>query len=279
MKAPADLMYRPRGRFETMRAGAHASSEVGGFGVFRDHSSFLRYPDARRIDLRATLRDPFEGTHVRRFELRTEIKVAMLVDMSSSMNVGPQPKSRTALDLAAALSFSATRIGDRIATFGFADDLVYQSGYLRSAVVALDVADKLRRSAPKGRQGTAGALRACEALGGRRKLVFVISDFRWPTNLVRGVFERLALHDAVPLVLVDAAQQAPPKWGLLDLRDSESGEKRLILMRPALAERWAAQEVERRRFIAACASGRTRRPIFLAAGFDPVDLSSRLMAA
>lgn len=279
MKAPADLLYRPRGRFETKRAGAHASSEVGGFGVFRDHASFLRYPDARRIDVRATLSDPFEGTHVRRFELRTEIEVAALMDMSSSMEAGPQRKSRTAIDLAASLGFSATRIGDRFAIFGFGDDVIFRSGPLQSGAAVFDATERLRCSAPDGRRGAVGVLRACEALGTRRKLIFVISDFRWPSKLIRCVFERLALHDAAPLVLVDTAQQAPPKWGLLDLRDSESGESRLLFMRPALAERWAAREAERRRFIAACASGRTRRPIFLAGGFDPVDLSSRLMGA
>ena len=60
-----DIVYRPRGRISGLRAGAHSSRGVGSFGTFRDQVPFLVHPDARRIDVRGTLRDPFENTLVR----------------------------------------------------------------------------------------------------------------------------------------------------------------------------------------------------------------------
>ena len=47
-----------------------ASSRAPG-GYFRDFAPLLRSPDPRRIDLRVSARDPFEGLHVRRFEQKT----------------------------------------------------------------------------------------------------------------------------------------------------------------------------------------------------------------
>ena len=114
MKTPADIIYHPRGRFRSNHVGAHGSSEVGGFGVFRDQASFLSYPDARRIDLRATLRDPFGETYVRRFEQRNAIEVYAIVDLSASMGfVGAVDRFEIACEICSALAFSVTRIGDR----------------------------------------------------------------------------------------------------------------------------------------------------------------------
>ena len=85
MKSPANIVYRPRGRFGSNHIGSHSSSEVGGFGVFRDQAPFLRHPDARRIDIRASLRDPFEEIHVRQFEQRRSVDLYAIVDVSASM--------------------------------------------------------------------------------------------------------------------------------------------------------------------------------------------------
>ena len=55
--AQADIVYRPRGRVPGTAVGAHRGRDAGGLGTFRDQVPFLRMPDARRIDVRATLRD------------------------------------------------------------------------------------------------------------------------------------------------------------------------------------------------------------------------------
>jgi Mg-chelatase subunit ChlD len=126
----ADILYRPRGRFRSNHVGAHSSSEIGGLGVFRDQTPFLRYPDARRVDVRATLRDPFGETHVRRFEQRSAIDVYALVDLSASMGfVGAVDRFAVACDLCAALAFSATRIGDRFGLIA-GDDGLRQNVFL-----------------------------------------------------------------------------------------------------------------------------------------------------
>jgi uncharacterized protein (DUF58 family) len=281
MTMQTDVMYRPSGRFRSNHAGAHVSREVGGFGVFRDQTPFLRYPDARRIDLRATLRDPFGETHVRRFEQRSAIDVYAVVDLSASMSfVGAVDRFAVACDICAALAFSATRLGDRFGLIA-GGDVVSARVFCpatRSRRAALRAVDKLREESPAG-ASVEGLKDAAKRLGAARKLVLLISDFRWPTRLTRSVFDLLALHDVLPVALVDSCELDPPRWGLLELRDPETARRRLMVMRPALREKWIDAEARRRDRLIELAAGRLRPPIFIENRFDPKSLSSRLMTA
>jgi len=279
MIAPSEILYRPRGAFPSNRGGAHSSSEVGGFGVFRDHTPFLRHPDARRIDVRASLRDPFEGAFVRRFELRSGIEVVALVDFSASMACEAEPrKFDVARDLCATIGYSSTRIGDRFSVVAAGRKILLNLPPTRSRSASLTVARSLAVIEPH-ETGCEGLLRAAERLSPRRKLVFVISDFHWPSKMIRKLFDRLSMHDLAPIVLVEPAPTTTTKWGLVQLADSEGGGKRIIFMRPALARRWAEQEAERRQEIVRLATARGRRPLFLEGGVDPVALSAWLLAA
>ncbi len=281
MNEIVDILYRPRGRFAANHVGAHTSSEVGGFGVFRDQGPFMRYPDARRIDIRATLRDPFGATYVRRFEQRAAVDVYALVDLSASMGfVGAADRFRVAVDLCAALAYSATRIGDRFGLFPYADALIDRSmsPATRSRRAALAAVKRLGAETPRG-SSVKGVLAAAAALGATRKLVFLISDFRWSERMIEQAFDALALHDVAPIVLVDSVESAPPKWGVLALRDSESGRRQTLLMRPALQRRWIEAEQARRRSLAHLSSRRSRAAIYVEDRLDPIDLSIRLTAA
>ncbi|WP_424363695.1 DUF58 domain-containing protein [Methylocystis parvus] len=281
MKTPADILYRPRGRFRSNHAGAHVSSEVGGFGVFRDQAPFLRYPDARHIDLRATLRDPFGETHVRRFEQRSAIEIYAIIDLSASMGfVGAVDRFAVACDICAALAFSATRIGDRFGLIaggaGLCDELFLLATRSRSA--AMRAVERLQSVRPASAHAE-GLVDAATHLGAGRKLVLLISDFRWPSRLVHRVFGSLAIHDVLPVALVDSVELDPPRWGLLKLQDPETARRRLMVMRPALRDKWIEAEAERREELIRLTAGRARPPIFIEDRFDPLSLSSRLMAA
>jgi uncharacterized protein (DUF58 family) len=278
MTAPQDIAYRPRGRFLSKRIGAHPSSEVGGFGVFRDQTPFLYHPDARRIDVRATLRDPFGETYVRRFEQRQAIDAYAIVDLSASMGFGA--KHVVAADLVASLAYSANRIGDRFGLFGFGralrPDLLFPA--TASRPLALRAADSLRAARPSG-DGAHGVLDAAAALGASRRLVFLISDFRWPAALIDRAFTSLSLHDAIPVIIADSAEETPPRWGLLELVDAETGARRLAAMRPGLQARWIESERRRLAAVARLAIGRAHPPIILRDRFDALEFGRGLTAA
>jgi uncharacterized protein (DUF58 family) len=277
----AEILYLPRWRPRGSRVGAHRGRDAGGLGTYRDQVPFLSLPDARRIDMRATLRDPFEGVHVRRFEARTAVEVWALVDLSASMRFrGAADRMTLARDLCVGLAASATRIGDGFGLIG-CDETIRPDLYLpatRRRGPALSMADRLG-AADGVRTGAAGMLDAARQLAGRPKLVFVISDFRWPETLIGRVFAALGLHDTVPVLLADSAEaEGLPEWGLAELEDLEGAGRRLVFLRPSLRRRWIDQERARReRLRAAAVAAGVRAPFILSDRFDADALSRHLL--
>jgi len=278
---PATIVYRLRDRQRGLRPGAHRGRDTGGLGTFRDQVPFLRLPDARRIDLRASLRDPLEGTWVRRFETRSTVDVWVLVDLSASMRFrGAGTRMDLARDLCCGLAASATRIGDGFGLIA-ADEAVRDDLTLpatRRTVQALNAVAKLAEAEPRGR-GAEGLVQGARRLAGRPKLVFVISDFRWPEAAITALFEVLVFHDVVPVLLADSAEDAAlPAWGLLELDDLEGAGRRVVFMRPALRRRWREREQARLAALTRISGAYGRPPFCLEDRFDAEALSRHLLS-
>ncbi|MGY4310285.1 uncharacterized protein (DUF58 family) [Bradyrhizobium sp. USDA 4369] len=272
-----DIVYRPRGRISGLRAGAHPSHGVGAFGTFRDQVPFMAHPDARRIDVRGTLRDPFEHTLVRRFQQRSAIDVYALVDMTRSLSYeGRARKQDLVAELCGALARSVIRSGDRFALIGFDND-IRQDCFIppnRRVATAEDVEARLRQAEWCGRDAEGLREAACR-VAGRRKIVFVISDFLLPLDLLEKGCEALSRHDLIPVVVDDSSEgENLPDWGLLEVTDLETLQRKVVLMRPALKRRWLAQEAERRAGIRRILLRFGRAPIVITDALD-VDLVSR----
>ncbi|TWB39034.1 DUF58 domain-containing protein [Nitrospirillum pindoramense] len=278
----ADIHYRPRGAVTGLRVGAHPSRQVGGMGTFRDLVPFAAHPDARRIDVRATALDPFDTTMVRRLRQRASIDVYALVDLSASLRYqGNAAKAALVGELCAALARSATRIGDRFGLIG-CDAILRLDCFLPATArrgVAADVEMLLEPSRWVG-AGAEGLLEAAPYLAGARKMVFLVSDFLLPLDLLRRVFESLALHDIVPVIIRDSTEGADlPEWGLLDLADLESGARRLVFMRPALKRRWLAEDAARQTALRQLAGQYGRTPVVVTDRLDLDDFSRGLLEA
>lgn len=258
-----DVPYRLAWRSPGVRIGAHRGKVEGTGGLFRDFDQLMRSPDPRRVDLRMSLRDPFETLYVRRFEQKTSIAVYALVDLSASMGFeGHVDKMRIVADLIGAIAASARRIGDSFGLIG-CDQHIIPELFLpatRSRGGEADMVAKLRAFEPSGR-GAQGMIEAASYLAGRRKLVFVISDFYWPREQIEALFEALSQHDIVPIVLKDRREmQDLPRYGLVSLRDLETGRRKLIAMRPRLRAEWMRKETERARALRAVATRYGRPP-------------------
>lgn len=277
MSREPDISYRPRGRIGSVKVGAHPSRALGSLGTFRDQVPFMMHPDARRIDVRATLRDPFQNTFVRRFQQRSAIDVWMLADVSGSLGYeGVGRKKDLIVALGAALARSVTRLGDRFGLYACDGTIRDESTVPPSkrGGIAADVVQRLESVTCTG-ASSAGLLAAAERLAGARRMVFLVSDFLFPFDLMRAIFERLAQHDIVPVVIADSSEESMlPDWGLVEVADLETGSKRLVFMRPKLRERWLASRKERRDRIDGLAREYGRTPVTITDHFD-VDLFSR----
>jgi hypothetical protein len=271
MQAPREFHYRLPQRAGGWRPGAHRGTTLGAGQAFVSHARLTDAPDPRRLDLRASLRTPGDDWLVRVHRQRVGITVQAVVDVSASMRFGtPRSKLQVAADFVQSLGASAFRAGDAAGLLAFDEhwraDLFLPARHGRGIGEAM--AARLAASAG-GAGGIVGLQEAARQLAGRQALVFVVSDFHWPLDGLRGVLDALAHAHVVPLVLWDAAELAPPRGdGLARLADAESGRQRTLWLRPALRRAWHDAVQGRREALARAFAARGVRPVFMVGGFD-----------
>jgi uncharacterized protein (DUF58 family) len=246
--------------------GDHLRSLV----LLRDH------PDPRRLDLNASLRDPLERLWVRDFYLNTALKVVVLIDMSASMGFEGQVKRMdVACEVASNIALAAWRGGDAFGVYGANEDL-RKDATLPPRInrgAWLWVNQHLRAARPLGKSA-AGLLKVISLLPKRRSLVFVISDFRWPSGQLETLLRKIAHHDIVPIVLQDPTEMdALPKKGIAVLRDLESGERRFVWMRQGLVSQILHKRAQHLTAILDACRFIERTPFLVKGKFNPMDLT------
>ena len=238
---------------------------------FVSHRSLYDWPDPRRLDLRASLRDPKSDWLVRVNRQRSSVRVHVMVDVSASMGFGSQRrKLDVAADFVDALGQSAFRVGDTLGMFAFdararTDLFVPQMfsrgmGSLMSSMLA-------GCQAPVA--GSEGLDEVAPHLAGRHGLIFLISDFHWALDRLGRVLDLLASSLVVPVVIWDPVELQPPeKDALLSVQDTESGAHRTLWVRPKLRTQWAEAVEQRRANLDAVCSPRGIRPFYISGRFD-----------
>lgn len=228
--------WKPSGQKPGAKRGLSAGigDQLRAKVLLRDH------PDPRRLDLRASMRDPFERLWVRDFYLNTSLKVVVLLDASASMAyVGTVNRLKVAENITTALAISAYRSGDAFGVFAANAELI-KSVTLPPRInksAWLWVQQQMAKLQPSG-ESAEGLLRAIPQLPQRRSLVFVVSDFRWKDGQYKQLLKALAHHDVVPVMLQDPAEtSAVQKRGFATVKDMETGQTQFLWMRPALTER------------------------------------------
>jgi hypothetical protein len=268
----AAIHYRVSRQASGLRPGAHKSRSAGP-GLETDRLAPLQaWPDARRIDVHATLRDPFGRWFVRVPRSRTAVRVEMLVDVSASMAFGTAPRKQdVAADLVAALGETAWRTGDDFGVTAFDTGLVPEWGLSagRRRGAAVDWARRLRGATLAGR-GSGGLEAAARTMAGRRgALVFIVSDFLMPPERLSAGLDALGRHAVVPVRIGTAGQfDRWPERGLAEVEDPETGEQRLVWFRPALAQRMREAGRSHAAAVRAICVAHGRAPLELPAGFD-----------
>ncbi|WP_430433349.1 VWA domain-containing protein [Methyloversatilis sp.] len=270
------LAYALRWRSRAVTPGAHRGMLSGPGHDFERSVPLTGNRDARRLDLRATLRDPSERVWVRLFRQQAVVPVVVLVNVSRSMDYrGATHRHALAAELAEAIAHAAWRIGDPFALIA-CDHRIRAELALppcRSAAGARAALARLRAHVPDGDDNSA-LLKAAPLLPRRRSLVFLLTDGHMPDERLNRVLGSLARHDVVTVVLGDSREQhASARWGIARLRDLESGAERLLLQRPALARAFDEAQAARRERLRHIALRHGRPPLFIDDRIDPVQFN------
>jgi hypothetical protein len=271
-----EFHYRVSWRSDAVRPGFHPSRRSGAGERFHGLAPLLKYPDPRRIDLRASVLDPFGSYAVRIYEQRSAIKVFAIVDLSASMEFqGTVSKMDTLADFLGSLALSSYRTGDVLGIIGCSEKIHadFSLPLCRHPAMALNLAARLRRFRPKGSNARALA-DAASRLPTSRALVFLASDFHMPLALVKRILVALGPHDVVPIVFWDSREEGgDATLGFRRMRDLEDGSERLLLLRPTLRARLEESYRDRRERLAHLFLSHGREPLFLEKGFKAEHLT------
>jgi len=273
---PQEFHYRFPRRGSGWRQGSHAGSSLGLGQEFVSHRRLYDWPDPRRLDLRASLRDVRSDWLVRVNRQRVSVPVYVIVDVSASMGFGSQGrKLQVAAAFVEALGQSAFRVGDAVGMFAF--DRHAREDLFMPALLSRGMGNLMASMLVHCQTSAAGSEGLEEValnLAGRQSLIFLLSDFHWPLTRLTRVLEMLASSHVVPIVIWDEAEaQRPVKDALMPLRDMESGSQRTLWMRPRLRARWAEAIEERRKQLVAACEPYGSHPFFVSGNFDSDALS------
>ncbi len=241
--------------------GAHPGQMVGSGQLFKRHEPLLVSPDPRRIDLRASLLDPFQQYRVRVFQQHSKLSVYVIADLSASMT----DKLPAVAELVLSAAQSALQIGDHFGFIGCGHAIdhhwILPAGSAMQPVRAL-----VNRLQGLRDQTSADSLsKIAPLLPHKRCLLLLVTDGHFSIKRLQAILQPLTQHAVVPMVWWDTTEYSDlPDWGLVRFKDAESRRSRTLLMRPAFKQR-IVQAFEQRRL--------QLRQSFRAFGMEPLFLS------
>jgi uncharacterized protein (DUF58 family) len=222
------LQLKARRAVEDLLGGEYHSVFKGAGLAFEEVRAYQPGDDIRAIDWNVTARmgHPF----IKRYIEERELTVMVAVDCSGSQQFGTraQTKREVAAELAAVLAFSAISNNDRVGLVQFTDRIERFVPPRKGTRHVLRLIRDVLFYQPIHR-GTSlrEGLDFLNRVLHRRTIVFLLSDFL--DSGYESSFKRTGRrHDFVAVRIADPREEELPAVGLLELEDSESGERLLL---------------------------------------------------
>jgi uncharacterized protein (DUF58 family) len=205
-------------------AGFYRSAFKGKGIEFEEVREFQDGDEVRYIDWNVTARmnHPF----VKIFREERELPVMLLVDASASCHFGK--KNEFIAEIGGVLAYSAIKNNDRIGLILFTDQVEKYIPPRKGTRHILRLIRELLLFKPKSR-GTniASALTFYGHMQKQTGICFLISDFI-DLNFERQIKILAKKHDLICIHTTDPLEQNLPSAGLVEMRDLETGERKLI---------------------------------------------------
>ncbi|MBX2824328.1 MAG: MxaS protein [Gammaproteobacteria bacterium] len=273
MNRAQEFHYRLPGAPGGSRPGVHRSTTLGPGISFAAHKRLFDQPDPRRLDLRASLRDPRGDWLVRVNRQHSSVPIQALVDVSASMFFGGRKtKLAVACDFIEALGYSAFRHGDAVGMMGFdteaRDDIFLPPSTSRGSGINMVQALQTLKF-DDARAGHLRGLHDCISRLGKTALVFIISDFHGPLDTLESQMDQFGSATPIPVVVWDPAETQPPEsGGWLSVSDAESGQTRNLWLRHSIRRRWVNQVGQRKAELDALFKRKDVQPFYMEGKFN-----------
>jgi len=215
-------------------AGEYESVFKGRGMEFDEVREYQPGDEVRSIDWNVTAR--MGNPYVKRFVEERELTVMLVVDMSASGAFGTinRTKRELAAEIGAVLAFSAIKNHDKVGLILFTDKIEKFIPPRKGTRHVLRVIRELLYFTPEN-SGTdiECALEYLNKVTIRKTVTFLISDF-----LALGYEKAMQIankrHDLIAIQVEDPREREFPSLGIIELEDSENGEKAVIDTRNSL---------------------------------------------
>ena len=209
-------------------SGEYSSTFKGRGMSFSEVRDYQYGDDVRNIDWNVTARTG--SPHIKVFEEERELTVIFLVDMSKSSFFGTQNqfKSEINTEICATLAFSALTNNDKVGAVLFTDEVEKYIPPKKGRKHVLRIIRELIYFEPKG-TGTniSEALVYLNNVIKKRSIAFVLSDFN-DENYEAATNIAGRKHDIIGVKVFDDLEKALPNVGLIQTKDLETGQERII---------------------------------------------------
>lgn len=270
------FFYQVPWRSASVHTGEHLGLQRGPGDEFSKHVSLVDYPDARRLDLRQTLRDPYEQIQVRVFKQEASTPLYAVCDLSSSMQFeGHGRKQDTAQAIMASIACSAHENSDLFGMVCYDHAVIPQLSMAPSHHAHQSFATIAQlQTFQNVRKDGCGITEAAGWLGQQKGLVFWISDFHLPLPLIEQGLNLMSNHQLVPMVLWDPQEyQRLPRFGFGNLEDPETGQQKTIFFRQAIRTQFVEKFEQRKQALDQLFARFDIRPLYVPGQFEAALLS------
>lgn len=229
LKKVREIELKTRGLTKQAFSGEYSSAFKGRGMTFSEVREYQFQDDVRNIDWNVTAR--FNEPFVKVYEEERELSVFLILDISGSIEFGTteMTKHELMLEIAAVLSFSAVNNNDKVGVV-FVSDKVEKfippkKGRQHAMMILRDLINIEPKS--KGTNINEG-IKFFRNITKKRSICFVVSDFYDKNNFLDGLKIANSRHDMIALRLKDPAEKQLLNFGLVKMKDAESGEERWV---------------------------------------------------
>ena len=211
-----------------LMAGEYVSAFKGRGMEFNAVREYAPGDDVRLIDWNVTAR--MDQPFIKEYIEERELNVMLMVDVSSSGEFGSTGKFKNEIsaEVASILAFAAIRNNDKIGLIVFSNKIEHYIPPKKGKAHVWNIIRTILNYKPEGRLTDLNIpLEYLLKIQKRKCIAFLISDFQ-ATNYETNVKLAGQKHDLVAISISDPRERNLPKIGLINLRDSESGETLLI---------------------------------------------------
>lgn len=248
----------------TVFAGEYESVFKGQGITFDEVREYQIGDEIRTIDWNVTAR--MGQAYVKKYVEERELVMMLVVDMSASTGFGSiaETKAEVAAEIAAFLAFSAIKNNDKVGLICFTGTVEHFVAPRKGKRHVLRVVRDILHFEPR-QSGTniAEALAFADRVLKPHSVVFLISDFK-DTGYEKQLRLSSKRHSLIAIALQDRREAELPNVGLIELEDTETGERIVVDTRSAQARHLYAERTQR--------ATAERRQTFRASQIDSIDI-------